>query len=109
MEETGTREPARLERTMRSSLTARERQVLELVEQGMRNKEIADVLRIRPGTVKIHMKHIFEKTGVRGRYGLALNGLRQKGLLALSRAHGLVNGAESEAMENEEARALKAS
>jgi DNA-binding CsgD family transcriptional regulator len=28
--------------------------------------------------VKIHLKHIFEKTGVRGRYGLALNGLRDK-------------------------------
>ena len=34
-------------------------------------------LGIQPGTVKIHLKHIFEKTGVRGRYGLALNGLRR--------------------------------
>jgi hypothetical protein len=32
--------------------------------------------------VKIHLKHIFEKTGVRGRYGLALTGLRRKGTLA---------------------------
>ena len=61
-----------------SSLTSRERQVLELVEQGMRNKEIAIELGIRPGTVKIHMKHIFEKTGVHGRYGLAIQGLRLK-------------------------------
>lgn len=61
-----------------SSLTSRERQVLELVEQGMRNKEIAAELGIRPGTVKIHMKHIFEKTGVHGRYGLAIQGLRLK-------------------------------
>jgi len=37
---------------------------------------------IRPGTVKIHLKHIFEKTGIRGRYGLALSGLREKGLLS---------------------------
>ena len=57
---------------------AREQQVLELVEQGLRNKEIARELGIRPGTVKIHLKHIFEKTGVRGRYGLALSGLREK-------------------------------
>jgi DNA-binding CsgD family transcriptional regulator len=32
--------------------------------------------------VKIHLKHIFEKTGIRGRYGLALSGLKHKGLLA---------------------------
>jgi DNA-binding NarL/FixJ family response regulator len=62
----------------RSELTIREQQVLELVEQGMRNKEIARELGIRPGTVKIHLKHIFEKTGVRGRYGLALSGLQQR-------------------------------
>ena len=63
---------------LRSELTAREQQVLELVEQGMRNKDIAMELGIRPGTVKIHLKHIFEKTGVRGRYGLALTGLQQR-------------------------------
>jgi two-component system, NarL family, nitrate/nitrite response regulator NarL len=62
----------------RSDLTLRERQVLELVEQGLRNKDIAQELGIRPGTVKIHLKHIFEKTGVRGRYGLALTGLNQR-------------------------------
>jgi two-component system, NarL family, nitrate/nitrite response regulator NarL len=61
-----------------SELTLREQQVLELVEQGMRNKDIARELGIRPGTVKIHLKHIFEKTGVRGRYGLALTGLQQR-------------------------------
>lgn len=68
-------------RSAHSELTSREHQVLELVEQGCRNREIAAALGIQPGTVKIHMKHIFEKTGVRGRYGLALNGLRQRGML----------------------------
>jgi two-component system, NarL family, nitrate/nitrite response regulator NarL len=67
----------------RSDLTAREQQVLELVEQGFKNKEIALELGIRPGTVKIHLKHIFEKTGVRGRYGLAISGLRDKGVVSL--------------------------
>jgi DNA-binding NarL/FixJ family response regulator len=66
------------QREARTGLTPREQQVLELVEQGLRNKEIARDLGIRPGTVKIHLKHIFEKTGVRGRYGLALSGLREK-------------------------------
>jgi DNA-binding NarL/FixJ family response regulator len=65
----------------RSALTARELQVMELVERGMRNKDIATDLGIRTGTVKIHLKHIFEKTGIRGRYGLALSGLKQKGLM----------------------------
>jgi DNA-binding NarL/FixJ family response regulator len=66
------------ERGHRSDLTVREQQVLELVEQGLKNKEIAHQLGIRPGTVKIHLKHIFEKTGVRGRYGLALSGFQQR-------------------------------
>ncbi len=66
----------------RSALTARELQVMELVERGMRNKDIAIALGIRTGTVKIHVKHIFEKTGIRGRYGLALSGLKHKGLMA---------------------------
>ena len=65
----------------RAPLTARELQVVELVEQGMTNRDIARELGIRTGTVKIHLKHIFEKTGVRGRYGLALSGLKEKGIL----------------------------
>jgi len=67
--------------TGRSPLTARENQVLELIEKGFRNREIASTLGIQTGTVKIHLKHIFEKTGIRGRYGLALTGLREKGML----------------------------
>ncbi|HYP09604.1 MAG TPA: response regulator transcription factor [Bryobacteraceae bacterium] len=78
MEESLFREATRTERPNRLELTSREQQVLELVEQGLRNKEIARELGIRPGTVKIHLKHIFEKTGVRGRYGLALSGLRER-------------------------------
>jgi DNA-binding NarL/FixJ family response regulator len=76
MEDSLFREYGRAERYPRSDLTPREKQVLELVEQGLKNKEIARELSIRPGTVKIHLKHIFEKTGVRGRYGLALSGLK---------------------------------
>jgi DNA-binding NarL/FixJ family response regulator len=82
MEDSVFRDSTRSDRYPRSELTAREQQVLELVEQGFKNKEIATELGIRPGTVKIHLKHIFEKTGVRGRYGLALNGLRDRGLVS---------------------------
>jgi DNA-binding NarL/FixJ family response regulator len=74
---------ARPIRAARSPLTCREMQVMELVEGGMKNKEIGSRLGIQTGTVKIHLKHIFEKTGIRGRYGLALSGLREKGLLAV--------------------------
>jgi len=69
-------------RHSRSNLTPREQEVVELVEQGLKNKDIGLSMGIRPGTVKIHLKHIFEKTGIRGRYGLALSGLREKGLLS---------------------------
>lgn len=82
MEDSLFRESARQEKYQRSELTPREHQVMELVEQGFKNKEIARQLGIRPGTVKIHLKHIFEKTGVRGRYGLALSGMKDKGILA---------------------------
>jgi two-component system, NarL family, nitrate/nitrite response regulator NarL len=84
MEESVFKDVLRSDRYPRSELTPREQQVLELVEQGFKNKDIAIELGIRPGTVKIHLKHIFEKTGVRGRYGLALNGLRDRGGLSLT-------------------------
>ncbi|HEY1212359.1 MAG TPA: response regulator transcription factor [Bryobacteraceae bacterium] len=83
MQDSVFREAAATETQVRTDLTPREHQVMELVEQGFKNREIAQELGIRPGTVKIHLKHIFEKTGVRGRHGLALNGLRQKGVISL--------------------------
>ncbi|HZT32479.1 MAG TPA: response regulator transcription factor [Bryobacteraceae bacterium] len=84
MEEALLREPERAAHGLRSSLTPREAQVVDLVEQGLKNRDIAQRMGIRPGTVKIHLKHIFEKTGIRGRYGLALSGLKEKGLLAVN-------------------------
>lgn len=72
----------------RYALTARERQVMELVERGLRNSDIGVELGICTGTVKIHLKHIFEKTGSRGRYELVVLGLKEKGLLALSTVDG---------------------
>jgi two-component system nitrate/nitrite response regulator NarL len=81
MEERIVHDARRPVRSVHSPLTARELQVMELVERGMKNKDIGGALGIRTGTVKIHLKHIFEKTGIRGRYGLALSGLKEKGLL----------------------------
>ena len=55
-------------------ITPREREIVESVCRGMKNKEIAEALSITPGTVKVHLMHIFEKTGVRDRFQLALQG-----------------------------------
>ncbi|MCS7042404.1 MAG: response regulator transcription factor [Bryobacteraceae bacterium] len=77
--------PERQERGLHQ-LTPRESQVLELVSRGLRNREIAAALGIRPGTVKIHLKHIFEKTGIHGRYSLALNLMTQKDKVRAHRA-----------------------
>jgi DNA-binding NarL/FixJ family response regulator len=50
-----------------SALTERERQVLDLLAQGLTNKEIAAKLVITTNTVKRHLKAIFEKLNVHTR------------------------------------------
>ena len=52
-------------------LTPREDEILSLVMRGMKNKQIAAELTITTGTVKVHLMHIFEKTGVKDRFELA--------------------------------------
>jgi two-component system nitrate/nitrite response regulator NarL len=66
-------------RRMVPRMTPRERQIVELVCRGMKNKEIAAALSITPGTVKVHLMHIFEKTGVKDRFQLALHGRQLAG------------------------------
>ena len=50
-----------------SALTDREREVLDLLAQGLTNKEIAEKLIITTNTVKRHLKAIFEKLDVHTR------------------------------------------
>ena len=57
-----------------AKLTPREREIAVCVCRGMRNREIGERLSITPGTVKVHLMHIFEKTGVKDRFELALHG-----------------------------------
>jgi len=52
-----------------SALTEREREVLDLLAQGLTNKEIAEKLFITTNTVKRHLKAIFEKLDVHTRTG----------------------------------------
>lgn len=74
MEGAGAAEEAGPERRTAPRLTPRERDVVRLVCTGMKNKEIAEALSITPGTVKVHLMHIFEKTGVKDRFELAVRG-----------------------------------
>ncbi|HYZ82920.1 MAG TPA: response regulator transcription factor [Bryobacteraceae bacterium] len=64
--------PLRLHSRFR--ITPREKEIIELVCRGLKNREIAESLSITPGTVKVHLMHIFEKTGLKDRYELALRG-----------------------------------
>jgi DNA-binding NarL/FixJ family response regulator len=48
-------------------LTPRELEVLELLARGFRNKDVAQALVISQSTTKVHVRHIFEKLGVRSR------------------------------------------
>lgn len=54
-----------------TSLTAREREVIALIDRGMSNKEIAAALTIEVATVKNHVHHILEKLQVRRRSAAA--------------------------------------
>jgi DNA-binding CsgD family transcriptional regulator len=49
------------------ALTPREREVLTLVAQGMRNKTIAHELGLSEHTIKLHLHHVISKIGVRNR------------------------------------------
>src|SRR4051812_24283729 len=49
------------------SLSARERDVLALVAEGLRNREIAERLIISEATVKTHVRHVLEKLRFRNR------------------------------------------
>ncbi len=60
-------------------LTPREREIVKLVCCGMKNKQIAENLQITAGTVKVHLMHVFEKTGVKDRFELAIHGRRMLG------------------------------
>jgi two-component system NarL family response regulator len=64
-------------RARRQDLTAREREVLELLVRGRSNKEIGAQLHISDETVKSHLKTLFAKLNVRDRTDAAISAVRQ--------------------------------
>ena len=63
----------------RSPLSHREREIVQLVAQGYKNKEMAEKMFISEQTVKNHLHNIFDKLGVSDRLELALYAIH-KGL-----------------------------
>jgi len=57
--------------TSQVRLTPMERQVAQLVSQGMSNKEVAALCWVSPRTVAYHLRNCFAKTGVTSRGELA--------------------------------------
>ena len=59
-----------------TTLTPRENQILRLLSQGLKNREIASELAISESTVKVFLTKLFEKVGARDRFELALYALK---------------------------------
>jgi two-component system nitrate/nitrite response regulator NarL len=59
-------------RSTHRALAPRERQMVDFVRQGLRNREIAEQLGVTEGTVKAYLHAIFEKLGVSSRTELAI-------------------------------------
>jgi DNA-binding NarL/FixJ family response regulator len=75
-----------------AKLTAREREVLELVAMGQSNQEIAEKLFVAVNTVKVHLRNTLEKLELRNRQQLA----------AFAVSHGLVSDIRGEQREERE-------
>jgi len=57
-------------------ISNRERELIALITQGLKNKEIAQLMWITEGTVKVYLSRLYTKVGVKDRLELALFGLR---------------------------------
>jgi two-component system, NarL family, nitrate/nitrite response regulator NarL len=62
--------------TRRVPLTGRERELVTLLAQGLKNKELAYELGITEGTVKVYLSRLFQKVGAKDRFELAIFALK---------------------------------
>jgi two-component system, NarL family, nitrate/nitrite response regulator NarL len=56
----------------RPVLTPRERQIAELVSEGLSNKEIGRRLGLSAGTIRVHLHRIYQKLAINNRTALAI-------------------------------------
>jgi len=66
----------------RVTFSGREKQVVELLAQGLKNKEIAAAMSLAEGTVKVYLSRLFKKTKVRDRFELMLYRAQDRKLLS---------------------------
>jgi len=64
------------DRSTKVKLTRRESQIVTLLAQGLKNKEIATCLSLTEGTVKSYLVTLFRKVGARDRFELTVLGLK---------------------------------
>jgi DNA-binding NarL/FixJ family response regulator len=62
----------------RELLSPREREVYDLLVQGLKNREIARLLFIEESTVKVHAHHIYDKLGIRSRTALTIYAMLER-------------------------------
>jgi DNA-binding NarL/FixJ family response regulator len=75
-------EPAPSVEELSEALTAREREVLDLLARGLKNAQIAGQLHISEHTVKFHISSLYSKLGVNNRAEAVSRGARH-GLISL--------------------------
>jgi DNA-binding CsgD family transcriptional regulator len=62
--------------TKKFDLTQKEKEVLGLLVKGLSNREIANLVRVSPGTVNSHLDNIYRKLGCSNRLGASLKALK---------------------------------
>lgn len=70
----------RFRSSRRVMLSPRESQLVTLLSRGLKNKEISHELGITEGTVKVYLSHLFQKSGTKDRFELALSGIKNLGM-----------------------------
>ena len=78
VDKAGTAAPVKTGKTPGSDLTARERDLLNLLARGLSNQEISASLEIAVPTVKFHVSNVMSKLGVENRTAAVLMALRHR-------------------------------